>query len=321
MLRSRRLFRNWLSLGIRYQLVRYGLIKGNNLLTAICRDGNTSLIEPQVYGFIANVYYDGLIAGYDCGSKSVVLTNGSKLPLNRLHEIVGIKYGWFFNGDCWFKGGIMFKAMRWPIIETFELNQYNVIDVRGRVVVDVGAFVGDSAIYFALKGARKVYAIEPHPEAYEEMLMNISLNGLGDKIMPINIAVGRNGVVCISPDNDITSANVTYSMTEVECSGTRVRSIRLGDLIQKYSIEPDVLKMDCEGCEYDVIMNDYDAVKLFKELVFEYHAYATGRPVSELLRALSRDFKCEFVNEGFLQKYQPRYKREELGMIHCINID
>jgi len=30
--------------------------------------------------------------------------------------------------------------------------------------------------------------------------------------------------------------------------------------------------MDCEGCEYDVILNDYEHVRLFDEVYFEYHA-------------------------------------------------
>jgi FkbM family methyltransferase len=63
---------------------------------------------------------------------------------------------------------------------------YKSLSVKDRVVVDVGAFVGDSAIYFTLKGARKVIAIEPHPGAYKEMLDNIRLNNLENIIVPIN---------------------------------------------------------------------------------------------------------------------------------------
>jgi len=44
---------------------------------------------------------------------------------------------------------------------------------QSKSVVDIGAFVGDTAIYFAIKGAEKVIAIEPHPGAYEELAENI----------------------------------------------------------------------------------------------------------------------------------------------------
>jgi len=32
-----------------------------------------------------------------------------------------------------------------------------------------------------------VYAIEPHPEAYNEMIENIKLNNMEDRIIPINV--------------------------------------------------------------------------------------------------------------------------------------
>jgi tRNA G37 N-methylase Trm5 len=34
-----------------------------------------------------------------------------------------------------------------------------------------------------------VYAIESHPDAYNEMLENIKLNNMEDKIIPINIRI------------------------------------------------------------------------------------------------------------------------------------
>jgi len=60
-----------------------------------------------------------------------------------------------------------------------------------------------------------------------------------------------------------------------------------------------VLKMDCEGCEFDVILNDYEHVKLFGEVVFEYHAYAVHRPIAELINTMSKDFNCQTINEDF----------------------
>ena len=60
-----------------------------------------------------------------------------------------------------------------------------------------------------------------------------------------------------------------------------------------------VLKMDCEGCEYDIILNDYEHVKLFREVVFEYHAYAVHRPIAELINTMSKDFNCQTINEDF----------------------
>ncbi|HDD64256.1 MAG TPA: hypothetical protein ENF53_03775 [Thermoprotei archaeon] len=45
----------------------------------------------------------------------------------------------------------------------FYKETYRFLDVKDKVVIDVGAWVGDSSVYFALKGAKKVIAMEPHP--------------------------------------------------------------------------------------------------------------------------------------------------------------
>jgi hypothetical protein len=71
--------------------------------------------------------------------------------------------------------------------------------------------------------------------------------------------------------------------------------------------------MDCEGCEYDVILNDYEHVKLFDEVYFEHHAYATGVPVDVLLQKLSKDYKCEIVSdEEFYKRHG--YSKKLLGL-------
>jgi hypothetical protein len=46
---------------------------------------------------------------------------------------------------------VKFRLTYWPIPEVFDYGIYESLSVKDRVVVDVGAFVGDSAIYFALR--------------------------------------------------------------------------------------------------------------------------------------------------------------------------
>jgi len=72
------------------------------------------------------------------------------------------------------------------------------------------------------------------------------------------------------------------------------------------NIRPDVLKLDCEGCEYDVILNDYQAVKLFEELAIECHPYITGKCLDEVLESLTKDFRCKLLDLG------------DGAIVHCI---
>jgi len=172
--------------------------------------------------------------------------------------------------------------MYWSVLEVFDYREYDALNVNGRVVDDVGAFIGYSSICFALKGAKKVIAIEPDPKAYKELLENIKLNNLENTIVPVNAFLVSNSS---NPCN-----NSTISLSEV---------------ISKYNIGNNaVLKMDCEGCEYGIILDNY--IKTFKEIIFEYHA-SKNKPLTTLLKTLSRDYHCEIT-----------YDRKSLKIIHCI---
>lgn len=217
----------------------------------------------------------------------------------------------FFNGRKVTERVVIFKHMYGPLLEVFDKGEFRHVNVKGMDVVDVGAFVGDSAVYFALRGAKRVIAVEPHPVAYTEMLDNIRLNNLKDIITPVNAGLAsKPGKICIG---DVTvTGTVTTRYTpgnygDGDCED-EAPAVTLGELIEKYGIQPSeaILKMDCEGCEYDVIMNDYEHVRLFSELIFEHHAGLAKYNLGELLSRLNTDFNCMQVSGD-----------RGIGIIHC----
>ena len=192
-------------------------------------------------------------------------------------------------------------------------DRYGVINYGGKDVIDVGAFIGDTAIYFVRRGARRVVAIEPHPKAFTELIRNIKLSGLGNTVIPINAALGStSGITCVPMDLDLGSIMAMYfGPSTGSCNdGFSVRLITLSEVLRETGVSTDVLKMNCEGCEYDVILNDYGHVRLFRELIFEYHRWVTGVPVNELLTVLSKDFECHFVGRAY----------EDYGYVYCRRI-
>jgi len=221
---------------------------------------------------------------------------------------LAIKNGWVYDltNGFWFKGNVKFRRMYWLILSIFDYGEYELLNVVGRVVVDVGAYVGDSAIYFALKGAKRVIAVEPYPNAYAEMLENIRLNNLENIITPINAGLAsKPGKICTKKVGVYATYNIYHKPGD--CPNA-VPAMTLNEIISRFVINPDnaALKMDCEGCEFDVILNDYEHVKLFKELIFEYHSYTVNKPVDELLNVLGRDYKCDIRGD------------EDLGIMHCV---
>ena len=74
--------------------------------------------------------------------------------------------------------------------EFFTGDEWDMVTLNNRHVIDIGANVADTPLYFA-KGNAKVIAFEPVKHLYDLGIKNISLNPkLKDKIIFINKAVG-----------------------------------------------------------------------------------------------------------------------------------
>lgn len=114
-------------------------------------------------------------------------------------------------------------------------------DMSGRIVVDIGAYIGDSALAFALKGA-EVYALEPSRTLFGYLETNIAANNFGARIHPF--AVGL--------------SNKTESV-EVAGNGAKRDRLELVESIEfvlrELPSNIEYLKIDCEGCEYH-LLND-----------------------------------------------------------------
>ena len=306
-LAARRLFDNWLSLMFRYTLIKAGL---NVKLEAKIGDCRIQ-INPDTFARLVSRYYRGLIDSIECIDGKIFVNH---VEVSNIYDVVyssetwGRVMGWNYNEhcNCWSKNNIKFRRMYHDIPSIFDEGTYSILNVDGKVVIDVGAFVGDSAIYFASRGAKKVIAIEPHPDAFREMLDNIKLNNLENVVVPLNVGLAsKPGKVCIEKV-DIEGTTVTYHRPG-ECDAM-VPAITLADVVSKYDVNHDaVLKMDCEGCEFDVILNDYEHVRVFKELLLEYHLYASSEPLSKLLKVLARDYRCN------VERFD-----KSIGMIYCL---
>ena len=304
--KSRKLIKN-LSLSL-YQY----LILGKQNIKLKLRNGDTITVSRFLYPRI--IYYSEYIENIT--KDDIYLKINNKIFQLSLREIEifglgdvikSLKFGWLYYKNYWEKNNIRFKNMYFPIYEVFEEEEYKFLNVKDKNVLDIGAFVGDSSIYFILKGAKKVYAIEPHPDAYNEMIENIKLNNMEDKIVPINMGINYcNNYITINTKDVVRVASSFFNSNN---KGTKILAGKLSDIIEKYNIDAQILKMDCEGCEYDIILKDYDTIKEFDEIEFEYHAYNTKITVSKLLDKLNKDFECKFIRRGMNKK---------IGIIYCI---
>lgn len=166
------------------------------------------------------------------------------------------------------------------ILEVFFAEDYINLNPQGEIVIDIGANIGDTGLYFALNGADRVIALEPYINTYKLAINNIDLNSLNDKITLLNAGYGEDSEVGVNPE---TIADGT-SLLVPSKNGVRVRIYSLKTLLHEYKIEEAVLKIDCEGCEYNLLKEENYILKKFKRIELEFH-YGYKNLVAKLTEA------------------------------------
>lgn len=156
-------------------------------------------------------------------------------------------------------------------IQQFVEEEYSWLDVRGKDVIDIGSSVADTSIYFALRGAKHVYAIEPYVRTHEIAKKNVKLNGLGRSITLLNKALSANSSFVRMKKSSRMSIDSVLS-EGIAQSGKRIELMTLEGLMKRYNIRKGILKMDCEGCEYESILSSSnETLSKFDQIMLEYH--------------------------------------------------
>jgi len=208
---------------------------------------------------------------------TVILKNGDKISLNNLYQLVFLAMddAWRYcriNEDQLIisKNNIEVKFIDWEnngdIHSVFINESYSRLPVDNKIVVDVGASIGDSSIYFSLRGAKQVIALEPAPKNYFAAKTNIELNKLSNIILLLAGCSGKDTIKSIDPE---IASNGPFTES---VNGTKVPMITLDEIIHRYKIDSAVLKLDCEGYEYDIILNtNNETLRKFNHIFLEYH--------------------------------------------------
>jgi len=199
------------------------------------------------------------------------------------------------------------------IKDNFIDEQFKWLDAKGKKVIDVGANIGDTAIYFALKGAKHVYAFEPYPYSYSIAKRNIKLNHLEDRITLLNEGCGKSGFVTIREDYENTGGTDLKNFKK----GKKIRIESLDEIVKRFNLKHAALKVDCEGCEYDLILNASDeALKAFDQIIMEYH-YGYRSLVKRLRQA---GFKVKYSLPKYSHDIEAEDSNMYLGLIYAENM-
>jgi len=161
------------------------------------------------------------------------------------------------------------EPLKGDLIAVFANEEYEFLSPKDEVVIDIGANIGDSTIYFCVEGAKKVITLEPYPYLFKLLSENVNTNGCADKIILLNAGYGKDGVIRI--DESFISSIGSDLKESKDGKGKIINLYSLKTILSMFNIKEAVLKMDCEGCEYNLLNEDRDTIRRFKRIQIEYH--------------------------------------------------
>jgi len=154
-----------------------------------------------------------------------------------------------------------------------------VLPARCATILDCGANVGIFSVWAAAeKPQASVVALEPFPETFAALEMNIRRNLLADRVECAQLGLaGCTGELFMRTEGESPNRRMLLDEdAEGDKATVSVPCITLAECLRRFDIDTlDMLKMDVEGSEWPVLLSTSPAVlKRIGYIQLEYHEVA-----------------------------------------------
>lgn len=199
------------------------------------------------------------------------------------------------------------------LAQVFIRRQYGSVE-RFRVIVDIGANIGSFTIYAAQSNLHaRIFCFEPEQRNFALLEQNIKINGLEGRVSAFQCAVASDAGA-----RELTVGASTLNSFHALPGHTEHRTVNcttLRNILTSLHLDTiDLLKMNCEGAEYEIVegCSEADFARL-PNIRLEYHilddSRRNGKSLARFLK--SRGYRIERftrrLNEsGYIWATRPR---------------
>lgn len=183
------------------------------------------------------------------------------------------------------------KYYNYTIIEAFYNDTHEIAtlpDFQNKIVFDIGASIGETALYFSSKGA-EVYSVEIDDRNIAILSEHMKINPhLSKTIHPIHAALCHDGEIEYNADPehimDSTIYDSRYEGYFNKPNRKKIKSYSIDGIRKLNNLKiVDYLKMDCKGCEFTLTKKDLENVQNIK---IEYMPLESSHNISDLIKLI-----------------------------------
>jgi FkbM family methyltransferase len=177
------------------------------------------------------------------------------------------------------------------------LDSYRVFDYNNKVVLDIGGFMGETAVMFASWGAKKIIIYEPAAENHVFIRKNVEMNGIDAEIHLEGIGE-KDGLKTVVFDeiDRLFGSSIT---------GSKKRSIKIRSA-EKIINESgaNIAKINCEGSEIALLSVRNEILGKIPNYVIETHS-----------QDIRNSLLLKFADAGFKAKSEKQFEGGRVSMI------
>jgi FkbM family methyltransferase len=171
-------------------------------------------------------------------------------------------------------------------------------DYQDKIVLDIGGFCGETAVYFSSMGAAKVIIYEPVLAHHNLIKQNMVANSVNAEIHEEGI-----GEKTCSKTIRYDSLNVAFGLTN---SGQNETTIKLRNISETIiESKADIAKIDCEGAEISLTNISPDTLRKISFYFIETHT-------PEIQKAITK----KYLESGFMMARQPAELSKDIAMLY-----
>lgn len=162
--------------------------------------------------------------------------------------------------------------------------QYVIPDLMfepGDVIIDIGAHVGIFSMYYALRHPElEIFSYEPTKRNYNNFVKSLEYNKIKN-VNAHNLAVTVDGrdVSMFQPADNTGASSMIYNEALPFQDKTDAKSITLKNIFGSVLNSPfyngnkkiKILKIDCEGAEYEILTGNMELLKDVDYVLGEFH--------------------------------------------------
>jgi len=176
--------------------------------------------------------------------------------------------------------------------------------IKGKTILDCGAYIGDSAFMFQELEPTEIYSFEPNQENHKKLCEN--LKNYVPKAFPFQLGIGEKDGKAFTEGEGVN--------THLSSSGKEAIEVKSIDRFvrERQILNIGVIKMDIEGAELGAIKGALNTIREYKPilLISVYHTPQDLFKIKPILEKENLGYKFKIRK---LVSYHPVYETSLIG--------